>query len=351
VIVTRTVERLEPASFEVRQAILHQPRENSAFQTAFAAMPALHAIEVREPRQPASIGATARIAFWNAERLKYPAPSAAMLRALDADALILCELDLGMARTGNRHTTADLAQSLDAGFVFGVEFVELGLGDPREQDQHAGEANAAGLHGAGFICRARLDRPALVRLETSGRWFDGAFRERRVGGRIAMLAELKVGGTPVLLVSAHYESHSDPDDRALQTRTMLDAIDRHSPGRPVLIGGDFNTSTFSMVEKRDPGSVQDALSADPDRLVRPEPYEPMFNVFRARGYGWASCNVPLASTQRTRPDGTPQPPLGRIDWFFSRGLRCSAPAVIPAVDENGVAISDHEALAVTITPA
>jgi hypothetical protein len=52
-----------------------------------------------------------------------------------------------------------------------------------------------------------------------------------------------------------------------------------------------------------------------------------------------------------RPDGTPQPPFGRIDWFFSRGLCCTAPAVIPAIDESGQAISDHEALAVTIAPA
>ena len=75
----------------------------------------------------------ARIAFWNAERLKYPAPTGALLRSLEADAILLCELDLGMARSGNRHTIADLANSLDAGHVFGVEFVELDLGDARER--------------------------------------------------------------------------------------------------------------------------------------------------------------------------------------------------------------------------
>ena len=81
------------------------------------------------------------------------------------------------------------------------------------------------------------------------------------------------------------------------------------------------------------------------------PYEPMFDVLRRRGYDWESCNVALAPTQRTRPDGTPAPPFGKIDWLFARGLRCSDPAIIPAVDVEGMAISDHEALAVTIAPA
>jgi endonuclease/exonuclease/phosphatase family metal-dependent hydrolase len=351
VLVTRTAKELASPPLVRRQAILDAAIEEASFRTAFEEQAVLHEIELCEPPRPAVLGATARIAFWNAERLKYPGPSAAMLASIGADALILCELDLGMARTGNRHTTADLARALDAGYVFGVEFVELGLGDLREQRQYAGETNAAGLHGAGLLSGARLDRPALVRLETSGRWFDGAFHERRVGGRIALMAEIDLGGTPVLLVSAHYESHTDQDDRAAQTRIMLDAVDRHAPGRPVLIGGDFNKSTFALREKRDPDFVRAALAEDPDRLVRPEPYEPMFRVLKERGYEWSACNTPLAVTQRMRPDGTPQPPFGRIDWFFSRGLRCSAPAVIPAVDDSGQAISDHEALAVTIAPA
>jgi endonuclease/exonuclease/phosphatase family metal-dependent hydrolase len=351
VLVTRTAKELASPPLARRQAILDAPIDEASFRTAFEEMEVLHEIEVHEPPRLARLGATARIAFWNAERLKYPGPSVAMLASIGADALILCELDCGMARTGNRHTTADLARALDAGYVFGVEFVELGLGDLREQRQYAGEANEAGLHGAGLVSAARLDRPALVRLETSGRWFDGAFHERRVGGRIAVMAEIDLGGTPVLLVSAHYESHSDQDDRAAQTQVMLDAIDRHAPGRPVLIGGDFNTSTFALSEKRDPDFVRAVLAADPERLVRPEPYEPMFRVLQERGYEWSACNTPLAATQRMRPDGTPQPPFGRIDWFFSRGLRCTAPAVVPAVDDSGQAISDHEALAVTIAPA
>ncbi len=348
-LVTRTTDRLPLPPLAERQTIIDGPVTPDAFSRAVAAAAALHVVEVRPPARPVTIGARARIAFWNAERLKYQAPSAGLMASLHADVLMLCELDLGMARTGNRHTTSDLADTLGQGYVFGAEFVELGLGDLREQKAHAGENNSAGIHGGGFVSAVPLARPALVRLEMSGRWFDGAFHERRVGGRIAMLAEITVGGRKVLLASVHYESHTGPDDRLLQTRTMLDAIDAHAPGMPVLIGGDFNTASCEREQKHDKGFMARALAADPNRLVMPVAYEPMFDLLRQRGYDWDSCNAP-GPPQRTRPDGTPAPPLGRIDWLFARGLVCADAATVPAVDAAGVAISDHEVLAVTIAP-
>ncbi len=349
--VTKLVERLVPPTVQERQAIIDAPVVADSFRRAFDASPVLHEIEVRAPAAPRKLGRRARIAFWNAERLKYEAASAALLGGLKADVLMLCELDLGMIRSQDRHTIRDLADTLKQGYVFGVEFIELGLGDLRERKTYAGCANKFGLHGGGFVSDAALTRPALVRLEISGRWFDGAFHERRVGGRIAMLAEVELGGTKVLLASVHYESHTGPADRLLQTEKMLAEIDAHAPGMPVLIGGDFNTSSFERSDKADKALVDRALAAEPDRLVAPMAHEPMFGLLQSRGYDWQSCNVPLAPTQRTRPDGTPTPPFGKIDWLFSRGLKCSEPAVIPAVDGEGVAISDHEVLAVTIEVA
>ncbi len=347
-LVTKTTDRLALPTAEERQAIIDAPIEENSFRRAFDASSSLHVIEARPPAVAREAGRRARIAFWNAERLKYAAASARLLGGLGADVLMLCELDLGMVRSQDRHTIRDLADTLGQGYVFGVEFVELGLGDLRERKAHAGETNSAGLHGGGFVSGLSLTRPALVRLETSGRWFDGAFHERRVGGRIAMLAEISLGGRKVLLASVHYESHTGPADRLLQTQVLLDAIEAHAPGMPVLIGGDFNTSSFERTDKTDKAFVAKALAADPNRLVAPMAHEPMFEFLQRRGYDWSACNVELAPTQRTRPDGTPQPPFGKIDWLFSRGLACSAPQVVPAVDAMGVAISDHEVLCVTV---
>lgn len=351
-LVTHSLDRVPPPGPDELGRVGEEPIEPMGFRAAFDRWRCLHAIEaVPAPGEPPPAPPSARIVFWNAERLKYPEPSAALLASAKADVLLLCEVDVGMARSGNRHTVADLAARLGTGYVFGVEFVELSLGDARERAWHAGSSNNAGLHGAALLSRHNLRRPALARLETSGRWFDGQFGERRVGGRMALMAEVTVGTTPTLVVCAHFESHSDAPDRRRQTTAMLDAIDAHAPGLPVLIAGDFNTSTFPLSVKHQAAELAAALSADPLRLVAPMPYEPMFETLRERGYEWASCNLPLAPTQRTRPDGTPPPPFGKIDWLFARGLRCIEPEIIAAVDAQGSAISDHEALVVTVMPA
>jgi endonuclease/exonuclease/phosphatase family metal-dependent hydrolase len=349
--VTTIVDRIEPPSAERRDALANGPTTIGAYRAAFADFCCLDQIEQLPSPRPMPPLDSACILFWNAERLKYLHASVDLLRAAEADVCLLCELDYGMARSGNRHAIIDLAGALGAGYVFGVEFVELGLGDARERQWHAEDRNAAGLHGAGLVSPHTLRRPALVRLETSGRWFDGTFGERRVGGRIAIMAEIEIGGVAVLLVSVHYESHTGPADRLAQTSTLVDAIDTHAPGLPVLIGGDFNTNTLDRSYHQRPILVKAAVRDDPDRLTLPMRYEPMFDALRRRGYDWERCNVMGARTQRTRPDGTPAEPLGRIDWFFARGLECSDPAVIPAVDADGVAISDHEALAVTVRPS
>ncbi|NJO36935.1 MAG: endonuclease/exonuclease/phosphatase family protein, partial [Rhizobiales bacterium] len=107
---------------------------------------------------------SATVTFWNVERGRHAGAQAALLGAQNASAHLLCELDLGMARTGQRHTTRDLAERLGCSYVFGVEFLELGLGDRREQAAHAGESNEAGLHGAAILSPHPLNRPAVVRL-------------------------------------------------------------------------------------------------------------------------------------------------------------------------------------------
>lgn len=51
----------------------------------------------------------------------------------DADVIILNEMDVGMARSGNVHTTRMLAYALHMNYAWGLEFVELSNGDREEQ--------------------------------------------------------------------------------------------------------------------------------------------------------------------------------------------------------------------------
>ena len=90
------------------------------------------------------------------------------------------------------------------------------------------------------------------------------------------------------------------------------------------------------------------LAADPKRLIDPVPHEPLFEVAAAAGYDWAACNRP-GPTDRMLPH-EPREPLARVDWFFSRGLAAIEPETHPAVDDEGRPISDHDLLAVAISP-
>ena len=90
------------------------------------------------------------------------------------------------------------------------------------------------------------------------------------------------------------------------------------------------------------GGLRDPLAGEGGRDLR------VREVAAGHGYDWRSCNALGVPTQRTRPDGTPAPPLGKIDWLLCRGLAASDPATVPAIDAHGVAISDHEVLNVSL---
>ncbi|MBB3657906.1 endonuclease/exonuclease/phosphatase family metal-dependent hydrolase [Rhizobium sp. BK650] len=313
---------IPPATFfnDARSAELTQAEHDRLAAT----LPALSTIEVVRTANAVSIGNGLVVAAWNAERLKYHAPSAELVRQSGTDILLLTEADLGTARAGNHHTVADLARDLDMSYVFGVEFVELGLGDSREREWHKGQTNTIGFHGNALLSRLPLLDAALIRLDDGGTWWtDAKDGQGRIGGRMAIAAKIKTAFGPILAVSAHLESKTDIEDRALQTRRLIASVDKLADGLPVVMGGDFNTNVL------------------PAGSREPQAYEPLFDLLWQAGYQWKTAND-FAPTQRTRPDGTPLPPFARLDWLFVRGLLASQAETVAAVDVDGAAISDHE---------
>src|SRR5262249_5614499 len=151
-----------------------------------------------------------RVAYWNAQRFHHFDASCDLIRNAEPDVVMVGELDIGMARTGQRHCLRDAAAALGVSYVFGAEFLELGLGDAEERRRYAGRSNVVGLHGNGILSHLTLENPALIRLEAEGDWFDGRHGERRIGGRCAVAASVAVGAFKVLFVSVHLESHSGP---------------------------------------------------------------------------------------------------------------------------------------------
>ena len=337
-IIERTVSALPAPSQQLLADARHVTANRVEHDRLAAALPCLHGIELAPPPQPQALGQRVRIAAWNAERCKYLPQSAALLADIGADVVLLTELDIGMARSGNRHTMRELARATGAGYAFGVEYVELGLGDDREKAWHAHESNAVGLHGNAILSRAPIDRPAIVRLDEGARWFAGeqSTSERRIGARMAMVARFDAGGTPLLVASVHLESSTDAADRADQVAVLLRAIEARAGGHPVVIGGDFNTSALPPAEREDGAWFDQAAS-----------YEPMFARLGEAGYQWHTANT-RAATERMRPDGTPRPPYRKIDWFFTRGAAVRRAFSVAATDETRSAISDHDVIVIDL---
>ena len=118
-------------------------------------------------------------------------------------------------------------------YVWGVEFVELGLGDSRERNWHRGEKNTEGLHGNAILSRIPLRDPVLVRLDDGATWFaEAAEGQRRVGGRMGLGACIQLAGKEIAVFAVHIESRSSPEHRAQQTGNLLHAVNtglrRHS---------------------------------------------------------------------------------------------------------------------------
>lgn len=348
-LVTRLVEAIPAPGLQERQRLAALGPADVSHEGVAGGIEALQAVE--DGRVPGARPAAwpLEVAFWNVERGRRLERLAARLATVDPAAALLCELDLGMARTEQQHTTRVISEALGAGYVYGVEFVELGLGDPREQAAHAGQENAAGLHGAAIVSRHALERPALVRLELDGHWFGAGRGEPRVGGRIAVLATLVAGERRVVLGSVHLESHGNPHARAAQMRTLLGAVERYAPGADVLLGGDFNTQSAPRDDMVDPAKAARLLESNPGRLLDPVSHEPLFEVARTFGYEWTACNVAGAPTTRLLPHHPPTRPLFKLDWFFARGLAARGPRVVEALDpDSGDGLSDHEMLVVTL---
>ena len=328
-VISNCVEQMQPPSIEERaEAAQHggSQAHNDQYQSDW---PCLNTIEVAQPVAALPMPSALTVAAWNIERCKNVEDSAELIRASGADVVLATEVDWGMARSGQRHTTQDLARLLGFGYAFGVEFVELATGDAYETSLFADVPNSGGLHGNAILSRYPIADTALIPLDDGGGWYvrapkgDGQFR---VGGRMAMAARL--GG--LTLCSVHFESESDADGRAQQAQRLAESLDTHFGTGPAIIGGDLNTGGFTAADY-DTNSV----------LNRPEPVEPCFSVFAAHGFDWRTTNTGHPTT-RAAPGRPVRYPLSPLDWLFARGCDAAHPRVVPAVSSRGAYLSDHE---------
>jgi endonuclease/exonuclease/phosphatase family metal-dependent hydrolase len=266
------------------------------------------------------------VGAWNLERCLSPEASAEVLRREAVSVALLSELDAGMARTGQRDTCRAIADALGVASAFGVEFLELDLGNAVERAFCTDAANAAGFHGNALLAPA-IANPFLVRLDDEGRWFQETSPEARIGGRCAVGGWIEVAGKPVLMVSAHLESNATPDERGRAFSYLLDIVDEEAQAHPVILGGDLNTG----------------LGAEGDWRA-----EPLLKDAEERDY---QSHSGQGAEPTTRPSRISVNPTQRwkLDWILARGLSVGASVIVPAVSEDGTQLSDHDLVTAMVT--
>ena len=126
------------------------------------------------------------------------------------DVVLANELDDGCVRSGGRNTARELAERFGWNYAYGLEFIELVNG-----------ADPKGFHGNAVFSRWPIRRAWTIRLPEQYNWYFD--RQRRIGGRCAVLAELDVGGRPLGVASIHLENRTHGEGRRIQLETVLRA--------------------------------------------------------------------------------------------------------------------------------
>ena len=331
--ITTTCSVLPPVTQTERTRLLTAPRTAKAHQALLEQTPAMNAVQLGGAAQASEVPGTLTLAAWNVERCLFPEDTAAHLAPIAPDVVLLSEVDHGMARTGQRHTTEAMAQALGMSYAFGVEFHELDLGGPSERVFCTDDFNALGWHGNAILSAAPFDKVALIRLDDHGHWFaetGGAAdpQQPRLGGRMAIGAVIPTAAGPLCVVSTHLESNADAAHRHLQFERLLNAVDEFAPGLPVVIGGDLNTGNH----------------LPPDFDWRDET---LFALAEDRGYSWALT----ADGTTTRPSLiTPHPGrVMKLDWFAGRGVDCLDNGILSSVDTQSRPLSDHDCVWCKVT--
>lgn len=327
-IVETTVRELVAPSHEERLEISRLPKSFDVHDKKLLSMPSMTHVEVGgEASQHRVLSFPFNVAAWNLERCLFPLETAKKIAALDAAIVLLSEMDDGMARTGQKNTTRELAHYLQMQYAYGVEFIELGLGSEIEHQFCVDSYNAKGFHGNGLMAKAVLNAPFIQRLHGERIWFMNGGDQPRIGERMAIGAVIETEDGPFLAVSVHLESASQEDYRRVQADRLIDALEKRFGNMPILIGGDLNTGN--------------QMDGDFEK-------EGLFASLKARGFERHSGRIEDMTTRPSLISRFPERAM-KLDWFLSRGLKIEKSEVISSLDENGRPLSDHDMIICTVS--
>lgn len=319
-----------------------------------------------------------RVTAWNVERGKSFENICRVLEGhediRESDVLLLTELDYGMARTSNRFVARDLAERLGMHFAFAPCYIALNKGSGLESEVEGENTHA--LHGNALLSRFPLRRAHSLALPNGKDKMRG--KEKRLGSQRAVVAEVEHPAGPFRAVSLHLDAHSTQLHRLRQMRVLLDHLDTLTPRLPVVVGGDWNTSTYNS--KRAVYSIAGyfrRVAMGVRHVIRNHYPHPerwferhLFRELEGRGYDYRNLNELGAGTlhydvedravYENLREWVPEwcfwfirwalkQSDGRcslkLDWFTGRGIRPapgSPPRVVSRLEKLYGPLSDHD---------
>jgi len=301
----------------------------------------------------------------------------------EADVLLLTETDLGMARSGNRNVAREIARALGSYYAFVPCYLNLAKGSGLEY--HAEGENELGLHGNAIVSRYPLRNARAVFLKNG---FDKmAGREKRLGRQAAVIADVDFPNCTVTAVSSHLDANSSQRHRANQMRDILNGFDGlggiacADEGRPVVIGGDWNTTTYnSSTPAWAIAGFWLRVFMGVDNVINNHYLHPyrrfeknLFQTLERRGFDYKACNrlgertggydAACVKTRQGLSEWVPnwcfafmrwalrnhegRCPI-KIDWFATRGVEVRDPVVLHEFRECDAPLSDHDPIGVDV---
>jgi len=252
-----------------------------------------------------------RIVDWNIDRGLRLQEVIDFLGAANADILILQEVDLNARRTNRLNIAEEIARKLEMNYVFGREFEEL----------VQGSKSSPAYHGQATLSKWPISNPRLIRFSQQSHfwqphWFLPRIEpfQERLGGRIALVAQINVGGSYLVTYNLHLESRGNDTLRISQLDEVLSDATRYDPDCPIIVAGDLN------------------LDASKEAAAQP--------LAIARFQDALACHRAFTTPARGLLErGAP------IDWAFIRGrIRASSGQV-----HGNVKASDHYPISFILT--
>src|SRR5262249_7393455 len=178
-----------------------------------------------------------RVVDWNIERGLQLSAIIEFLKKCNADLILLQEVDLNAKRTHHLDIAREIAQALKLNFVFGREFEELTQGS-HKSPAYQGQATLSSWP----IKNARLIRFQRQTTFWQPHWYLPRIEpfQERLGGRIALVADVEISGQILTTYNLHLESKEEDSIRLSQLNEVLTEVASRKSNAPVLIAGDLN---------------------------------------------------------------------------------------------------------------